>query len=208
MARVRKGDRVLIECATGGVGVLAIQMARHVGAEVTGLTTSPHKKGFIEKPRRDGVHARRVPRDDESLRGYDFILNSSGGAHINWQRARLGHHRPHGLHRHVVRREGRQAQLPAHRDAPRSARRASASSSCSTPTAASTRSTRSTCCAIRTGSTKLTKSMTTIEAMGLAPHVGKVFAGDRGRRRARVPRDQAGDRQGPARLAVATVRSA
>ena len=34
MARVRKGDRVLIECATGGVGVLAIQMARHVGAEV------------------------------------------------------------------------------------------------------------------------------------------------------------------------------
>ena len=28
MARVRAGDRVLIECATGGVGVLAIQMAQ------------------------------------------------------------------------------------------------------------------------------------------------------------------------------------
>src|ERR1043165_1827010 len=30
MARVRKGDNVLIECATGGVGVLAMQMAKHV----------------------------------------------------------------------------------------------------------------------------------------------------------------------------------
>jgi 2-desacetyl-2-hydroxyethyl bacteriochlorophyllide A dehydrogenase len=89
MARVRAGDRVLIECATGGVGVLAIQMARHVGAEVTGLTTSPHKKGFIEE-----LGAKAYTRDefraDTSLRGYDMILNASGGAQINWQRARLG----------------------------------------------------------------------------------------------------------------------
>jgi synaptic vesicle membrane protein VAT-1 len=89
MARVRKGDRVLIECATGGVGVLAIQMARHAGAEVTGLTTSPHKKGFIEKL---GAQAYTLDelRKDDRLGGYDFILNSSGGANINWQRARLG----------------------------------------------------------------------------------------------------------------------
>src|SRR5688572_24272575 len=89
MARVRKGDRVLIECATGGVGVLAIQMARHVGAEVTGLTTSAHKKGFIEE-----LGAKAYTRDefraDTNLNGYDMILNSSGGKFINWQRARLG----------------------------------------------------------------------------------------------------------------------
>ena len=89
MARVRAGDRVLIECATGGVGVLAIQMARHIGAEVTGLTTSPHKKGFI-----DELGAKAYTRDefraDTTLRGYDMILNASGGEHINWQRARLG----------------------------------------------------------------------------------------------------------------------
>jgi synaptic vesicle membrane protein VAT-1 len=89
MARVRKGDRVLIECATGGVGVLAVQMAKHAGAEVTGLTSSPHKKGFIENL---GAKAYTVDefRADASLAGYDFILNASGGAHINWQRARLG----------------------------------------------------------------------------------------------------------------------
>ncbi|MBA3499499.1 MAG: alcohol dehydrogenase catalytic domain-containing protein [Deltaproteobacteria bacterium] len=89
MARVRAGDRVLIECATGGVGVLAIQMARHVGAEVTGLTTSPHKKSFIESHGAK-AYTRDEFRADPSLKGYDFILNASGGGEINWQRARLG----------------------------------------------------------------------------------------------------------------------
>lgn len=89
MARVREGDRVLIECATGGVGVLAIQMARHAGAEVTGLTTSPHKKKFIEELGAI-AYTRDEFRNNESLRGYDMILNASGGAQINWQRARLG----------------------------------------------------------------------------------------------------------------------
>jgi 2-desacetyl-2-hydroxyethyl bacteriochlorophyllide A dehydrogenase len=89
MARVRKGDRVLIEAATGGVGVIAMQMAQHAGAEVTGLTTSPHKKSFITER---GATAYTVDefRADESLRGYDLILNSSGGPNITWQRARLG----------------------------------------------------------------------------------------------------------------------
>ncbi len=89
MARVRQGDRVLIECATGGVGVLAIQMARHVGAEVTGLTTSPPKKSFIESLGAT-AYTRDELRANDSLRGYDMILNASGGAQINWQRARLG----------------------------------------------------------------------------------------------------------------------
>ncbi len=89
MARVRTGDRVLIECATGGVGVLAIQMARHAGAEVTGLTTSPHKKGFIEEL---GATAYTVDEfhANTALRGYDVVINASGGSAIDWQRARLG----------------------------------------------------------------------------------------------------------------------
>jgi 2-desacetyl-2-hydroxyethyl bacteriochlorophyllide A dehydrogenase len=89
MARVRRGDRVLIEPGTGGVGVVATQLARHLGAEVTGLTTSAHKKPFIEQL---GAKAYTLDefRADATLRGYDFILNSSGGANIQWQRARLG----------------------------------------------------------------------------------------------------------------------
>lgn len=89
MARIRRGDRVMIEPGTGGVGVLAIQMAKHAGAEVTALTTSPHKKAFIEEL---GAKAYTVAdfEADRSLRGYDLIINSSGGHAIEWQRARLG----------------------------------------------------------------------------------------------------------------------
>jgi 2-desacetyl-2-hydroxyethyl bacteriochlorophyllide A dehydrogenase len=89
MARVRAGDRVLIEPGTGGVGVVATQMARHVGAEVTGLTTTPAKKAFLTDL---GATAYTLDefRADASLKGYDFILNSSGGGNIQWQRARLG----------------------------------------------------------------------------------------------------------------------
>src|SRR5262249_3846676 len=89
MARIRKGDRVLIECATGGVGVLAIQMARHRGAQGTGLTPSPPQKSFIRETGAT-AYTRDELRADASLRDYDMILNASGGAHINWQRARLG----------------------------------------------------------------------------------------------------------------------
>ncbi len=89
MARVRAGDKVLIECATGGVGTLAIQMARHVGCEVVGLTTSPHKKSYIEDLgatayTRDEFHA------DKSIADFDFILNASGGKELRKQLKRLG----------------------------------------------------------------------------------------------------------------------
>jgi NADPH2:quinone reductase len=88
MARVRSGDKVLIECATGGVGVLAIQLARKAGAEVVGLTTSPQKKPFIEE-----LGARAYTRDefaaDPSLTGFDLIINASGGAEVQPQRKRL-----------------------------------------------------------------------------------------------------------------------
>ena len=90
MARVRGGDRVLIEGATGGVGTLAVQMARRVGAEVVGLTSSPGKKPYITD-----LGATAYTRDefyaDESITGFDFILNASGGSEIRRQLPRLGY---------------------------------------------------------------------------------------------------------------------
>jgi 2-desacetyl-2-hydroxyethyl bacteriochlorophyllide A dehydrogenase len=89
MARMRAGDKVLIECATGGVGVLAVQMARKVGAEVVGLTTTPAKKELISSL---GAEALTIDEfyGDPSRRGYDVILNANGGAHVKRQLARLG----------------------------------------------------------------------------------------------------------------------
>jgi synaptic vesicle membrane protein VAT-1 len=173
MARVRAGDRVLIEPGTGGVGVIATQLARHLGAEVTGLTTSPHKKAFIE-----GLGAKAYTVDefraDDLLRGYDFILNSSGGAQINWQRARLG-------------LTGRMVCLGIQsgvKDGKRSLVRIAA---------AALRTPRISVLKLFDENTgifalnalhvlrdpawvaRLTRSMQAIEAMGLQPHIGKVF---------------------------------
>lgn len=173
MARVRAGDRVLIECGTGGVGVLATQMARHAGAEVTGLTTSPHKKGFIES---QGATAFTLDefRATETLRGYDFILNSSGGANINWQRARLG----------LTGRMVCIGMSSGVKDGKRNYVRI-ASAVLRTPRISVLKlfDQNSGIFALNALHVlrdpvwieKLTKSMTAIQAMGLAPHVGKIF---------------------------------
>lgn len=176
MARVRRGDRVLIECATGGVGVIATQMARHAGAEVTGLTSSPHKKAFIESL---GATAYTVDdfRADPSLRGYDLVLNSSGGGNIEWQRARLGMTGRMvclGLQagvkdgkRSLVRVAKALIQMPRISvlklfDANTGIYALNALHVLRDPAWVA----------------RLTQSMATIEGMDLAPHVGKVFAAD------------------------------
>jgi 2-desacetyl-2-hydroxyethyl bacteriochlorophyllide A dehydrogenase len=174
MARVRKGDRVLIEPGTGGVGVIATQMAKHVGAEVTGLTTTPAKKKFIEDL---GATAYTLDelKADPSLRNYDFILNSSGGGNIQWQRKRLG-------------MTGRMVCIGMSsgvKDGKRNLCRV-ASALIQMP--------RISVIKLFNDNTgiyalnalhvlrdpawiaRLTSSMTTVEQMGLAPHVGKVFA--------------------------------
>lgn len=86
-ARMRKGDKILIECATGGVGVMAMQMAKDIGAEVVGLTTSPSKKEFIQSY---GARAFTVDEfSNSSEKDFDFILNASGGKVIKDQYKRL-----------------------------------------------------------------------------------------------------------------------
>lgn len=75
--RIRKGDRVLIDCATGGVGVFCLQMCQAAGAETIGLTSSESKKSFIE-----GYGARAMTHEEfwsSSEKDFNFILNSTGG---------------------------------------------------------------------------------------------------------------------------------
>ncbi len=50
--RVRPGERVLIVGASGGVGIWAVQIARHLGAEVTGVCSAPN----VELVRSLGAH--------------------------------------------------------------------------------------------------------------------------------------------------------
>lgn len=84
MARVREGDHVLIHGAAGGVGLMAVDIARRFGATVYG-TASAHKHDFL---RMRGVahtidyHSEDVPRAIMRLtdgRGVDVVLDSIGG---------------------------------------------------------------------------------------------------------------------------------
>jgi 2-desacetyl-2-hydroxyethyl bacteriochlorophyllide A dehydrogenase len=88
MARVRSGDRVLIECATGGVGTLAVQMAKHAGAHVLGLTTSESKLDYIRAMGAEAM-TRAAFDNDPKVRDFDFVLNASGGSSIAKQKSRL-----------------------------------------------------------------------------------------------------------------------
>jgi NADPH:quinone reductase-like Zn-dependent oxidoreductase len=76
MGGLRRGDRVLIHAAAGGVGIAATQIARNVGAEVFG-TASPDKHEVIEA---QGV---AHPID---YRNHDFeaeIMKITGGGGVD-----------------------------------------------------------------------------------------------------------------------------
>lgn len=74
MARVEEGERVLVIGASGGVGRFAVQLARHYGAEVTGVC-SPSKMALV---RELGAH-RVVDYASDYLNGherYDVIFDT------------------------------------------------------------------------------------------------------------------------------------
>lgn len=82
-ARLQKGDRLLIHGAAGGVGIAAIQIARHVGARIAGTCGSEAKVQFL---REQGVEwpinyhhepVERVIRRD--IGALDVILDPQGG---------------------------------------------------------------------------------------------------------------------------------
>jgi NADPH:quinone reductase-like Zn-dependent oxidoreductase len=82
--RVRAGERVLITGGSGGVSTMAIQMARHAGAQVFVLTSGPENVRRVE---RLGAHAGLdrlagdpgdVIREATGSRRVDLILDSVG----------------------------------------------------------------------------------------------------------------------------------
>lgn len=86
--RIRKDDKVLIDCATGGLGTIFLQMCQQVGANAIGLTSSPNKKALIESFDAKAYLHQDFEKANEQ--GFDFILNSSGGKSLKDHYARLG----------------------------------------------------------------------------------------------------------------------
>lgn len=83
MARVRLGDRVVITSAAGGVGLLALELAKRAGAVTLALTTSPQKlPALLEAGSTHAILQDQFMRGElpESFQQADIILDSIGGA--------------------------------------------------------------------------------------------------------------------------------
>ncbi|WP_157431039.1 SDR family NAD(P)-dependent oxidoreductase, partial [Actinomadura macra] len=86
LAGLRAGESVLVHAGTGGVGMAAVQIARHVGAEVF-ATASPAKHAVLEEMGVDAGHRASsrdldfedVIRSATGGRGVDVVLNALAG---------------------------------------------------------------------------------------------------------------------------------
>jgi len=91
MARVRKGDRVLIPSAAGGVGVAAVQMAAQAGAHVVGLVGNPEKAKVVKSlgATETMTNQEWEEAEDETVGSFDTILDASGGESLKRSYRRL-----------------------------------------------------------------------------------------------------------------------
>ena len=87
MARLKKGQRVLIHSAMGGVGQAAVALARYVGAEIYATAGSREKR---EKLLKLGV---KNAFDSHSFRWYDGLMGATEGKGVDVVLNSLaGHH--------------------------------------------------------------------------------------------------------------------
>jgi acyl transferase domain-containing protein/acyl carrier protein len=88
LAKLKKGDRVLIHAGSGGVGMAAIQIAKSVGAEIFATAGTDEKRTFLTQYGVDHVfHSRTLDFADEIMdvtkgKGVDVVLNSLAGDFI------------------------------------------------------------------------------------------------------------------------------
>ena len=86
--RVRSGDRVLVIGASGGVGSYAVQVAKALGAEVTGVASST-KQDLVRALGAD--HVVDYSREDfaDGRRRYDVVVDIGGNAPLGRLRRAL-----------------------------------------------------------------------------------------------------------------------
>jgi len=81
-AQLKKGQKVLIHAGSGGVGTIAIQLAKHLGAFVA-TTTSTANVDWVKALGADVVIDYKQQDFATVLRDYDVVLNSLGNGELN-----------------------------------------------------------------------------------------------------------------------------
>ncbi|TVT79931.1 NADP-dependent oxidoreductase [Pseudomonas sp. H3(2019)] len=76
-ARLKKGQKVFIHAGSGGVGTLAIQLAKHLGTFVA-TTTSTNNVDWVKALGADVVIDYKKQNFESILQDYDVVLNSLG----------------------------------------------------------------------------------------------------------------------------------
>jgi NADPH:quinone reductase-like Zn-dependent oxidoreductase len=76
-ADLQKGQKVLIHAGSGGVGTIAIQLAKHLGAFVA-TTTSTANIEWVKALGADVVIDYKRQQFEQELRDFDVVLNSLG----------------------------------------------------------------------------------------------------------------------------------
>ena len=77
-AQVRKGQKVFIQAGSGGLGSIAIQLAKHLGATVA-TTASAGNAALVQSLGADVVIDYRQQDFEDVLRDYDMVLHSQDG---------------------------------------------------------------------------------------------------------------------------------
>jgi NADPH:quinone reductase-like Zn-dependent oxidoreductase len=74
-AKLKKGQKVFIQAGSGGVGTIAIQLAKHLGATVA-TTTSADNFDLVKSLGADVVIDYKTQDFETILKNYDLVLNS------------------------------------------------------------------------------------------------------------------------------------
>jgi thioesterase domain-containing protein/acyl carrier protein len=108
LGQIARGERVLVQAATGGVGLAAVQIARLAGAEIFATAGSAEKRDFLRALGITHVmDSRSLSFADEVLaatggRGVDLVLNSLAGEAITKGLSVLA---PHGRFLEIGKRD-------------------------------------------------------------------------------------------------------
>ena len=108
LARLKPSDRLLVHGGTSGIGIMAIQMARAIGAEVTATCGSPEKCQLALQL--GAAHAIDYKREDFTKPGgFDIILDIVGAPYLQKNIDALA---PNGKLLIIALIEGSRAELP------------------------------------------------------------------------------------------------
>ncbi|AYN38110.1 NADP-dependent oxidoreductase [Streptomyces dangxiongensis] len=80
-ARVRPGQKVLVHAGSGGVGTIAVQLARHLGARVA-TTTGTANVDLVKSLGADVVVDYKKQAFETVLHDYDIVLDPLGGENV------------------------------------------------------------------------------------------------------------------------------